>query len=128
MLLLVVDSLEDGVVLKELVALVADLNHGADDLLFDVEGAEAEIAEVLGEVVLRYRDHALVGHLLRRLLGRQREVGRNHFLEFFFALLEVFLHNNEVHGAREVHIDVVQNLGSVHLRLGLEIAASSGHL
>ena len=73
--------LEDAVLGHHRVALLTDQDHGPDDLVLDEQGVEAEVGELLGEVVWgRHGDTTEVGNFFWRGLGGQGQVGGDHLV------------------------------------------------
>ena len=72
--------IEYAVVLQKLIALGANVDHSLYHFFLDEQRVEAEVRELLGEVVLGYRDHAEVGDFSGWGLRGEAEVRLNHVL------------------------------------------------
>ena len=97
---------------EHFVALGLDVDHGVDHFFLHVERVEAEVRELLGEVVRRDRDHGEVRHGRGRLLRGQLQVARD---EVAALLLHVHVEDDLVHRAREVEVHLVDLGVQVHL-------------
>lgn len=117
---------EDSAVPVDQVAFLTDLNHGADNLVLDKEGVEAEVRELVGEVVVWNLDLTKMGHLFRgRGLGK-KQVGGYHVFPVFISHLHCFFHDDLVHGALEVLSDFPHQAVVVRGPV-FEVAAGNGH-
>ena len=128
---------EDAVVLENFVALVADFNHGSDDLWLDEQRVEAECRELLGEVVRGDGHQAQVWHFLWLRLRWQLQVRRYQLrrvvlehaatvvvvlheeLSLLFIVDRLF-HDDLVHSSAEFTNNLRQDASLVDLRAILQ--------
>ena len=109
-----VRDVEDLVLLEKSVAFSSDFNHGLDGFLFDVKRLEAEIGELLWEVMLWDWHHTEVWGLSWRLLLRELKISGDH-VSFGLSGFKCSLHDDFVHGSGEVLVDLVHDTGGVYI-------------
>ena len=122
----VVDVGVEHITLGDIVALLADLLLGADDLILDLEGLERVLREGFGERVAgrRDRDHSHVRGL-SLLLGRgQHELTGD---KVGALLVQMLVEDDVVHGLGEVGVDLVEQGGGVSRALTSQGLRVLGH-
>lgn len=92
----VVDASEPGII-----ALLPNDLHGLDDLVLVEHRVEAELRELLGEVVRRDVYQTVVGLLLGWRVRRQGQVAHN---QVVVLVSHVFIEDYLVHTLREVEV------------------------
>jgi hypothetical protein len=113
--------------LQQLIAFSSDVNHGSDDLFFDKERVEAEVRELLGEVMLRDGNHAKLGYCPAWCFRRECQVCLNHIFKLILRFLHGLVNDNPVHSAAEVKIDLLQDTGGIDSVTSVLVFLATSH-
>jgi len=95
----------EDILLGDIVAFLPDFLLGADDLVFNLQSAEAEFAELFREIVRRNFHHSKEGRFLCFRDGREVQLSGNQVVVF---ALNVLVKDDLVHGFGKININLVQ--------------------
>mmetsp|Transcript_20747 Transcript_20747/g.31992 ORF Transcript_20747/g.31992 Transcript_20747/m.31992 type:complete len:987 (-) Transcript_20747:91-3051(-) len=109
---------------EHIVTLLSDLLHSTDGLVLVQNGVEAEVGELLSEVVRRNDDHAVVGRFFLLLFLREDERAGD---EVGAVLLQVLVEDDLVHGLGKVEVDLIEQRRRVRRRLASQLLGVLGH-
>jgi len=112
--------------LHDLIAFLADFNHGEDNFVFDEQRVEAEVGELFREIIWWWYGNATkVWNFLGGSFRRKSKIRGNHKLKLFFSQFHSLVHDNSIHSSSELKLHFEKNSSGLKTRSATEIFRSN---